>query len=265
LKLLDKIMQMFRRKDEPAASTLSEQADLWHALHTRDHPDEILPGLWLGSYTDMWMLVRANPQIKVLCVADEFQDRLPNGAYFMPIWEDKLWPSVVSIGVLNAASELIDFWMTRGEKVIVHCAMGVERSALTMAWYLHKKHGMKLRDAYAYLREKRPVVAERYEWLPGGTSPEQFLMPTTVANIDWETMEEEPDPLTLEEQMALDETEKNQYGPTVQKTTFGPDGQTFSEIWEPVKSIAQSQLPAPSEPVPIWEGVGIWKKEELDE
>jgi len=50
-------------------------------------------------------------------------------------------------------------------KVVVHCAMGMERSPLTVVWYLHTYHDMSIDDAYDLAIQARPVVCDRREWI----------------------------------------------------------------------------------------------------
>ena len=52
-------------------------------------------------------------------------------------------------------------------KVVVHCAMGIERSPLTVVWYLHKYHIKTIDEAYDLVREARPVAVERRYWIEG--------------------------------------------------------------------------------------------------
>jgi len=52
-------------------------------------------------------------------------------------------------------------------KVVVHCAMGIERSPLTVVWYLTKYKSLTLDEAYALVREARPVAVERRYWIEG--------------------------------------------------------------------------------------------------
>jgi len=50
-------------------------------------------------------------------------------------------------------------------KVVVHCAMGMERSPLTVVWYLHKYHDKTIDEAYEMAQKARPVVVDRREWI----------------------------------------------------------------------------------------------------
>lgn len=75
--------------------------------------------------------------------------------------------AVVDMTMLNYAAGIIDAYVKRGEKLLVHCQGGVERSPLTVAWYLIKsKRVENFQQAYAFLKSKRPVVSERTFWLP---------------------------------------------------------------------------------------------------
>jgi len=50
-------------------------------------------------------------------------------------------------------------------KIIVHCAMGVERSALAVAWFLRSWLGYgSLTAAYDAISAVRPIVADRSGW-----------------------------------------------------------------------------------------------------
>ena len=52
-----------------------------------------------------------------------------------------------------------------GRKVVVHCHMGMERSVLAVAWWLHSYKNMSLDEAYELISQKRPVALDRREWM----------------------------------------------------------------------------------------------------
>ena len=43
--------------------------------------------------------------------------------------------------------------------------MGMERSVLAVAWWLHSYKNMSLDEAYELIRQKRPVALDRREWI----------------------------------------------------------------------------------------------------
>jgi len=50
-------------------------------------------------------------------------------------------------------------------KVVVHCAMGMERSPLTVVWYLHKYQDKTIDEAYKMVQNARPVAVDRRDWI----------------------------------------------------------------------------------------------------
>jgi hypothetical protein len=50
-------------------------------------------------------------------------------------------------------------------KVVVHCAMGMERSVLCVAWYMHKYLGISIDEAYQQIGAVRPIAADRRHWV----------------------------------------------------------------------------------------------------
>jgi len=68
---------------------------------------------------------------------------------------------------LNELADIIDKALNTNPetKVVVHCAMGMERSPLTVVWYLHKYHDKTLDEAYAMTKEKRESTVDRRTWI----------------------------------------------------------------------------------------------------
>jgi len=66
---------------------------------------------------------------------------------------------------IDLVSTLIQNHIMAGEKVLVHCIGGMERSPLAVTWYLHKNAGVPLTDAFDYVKKKRPQALNRIQWL----------------------------------------------------------------------------------------------------
>lgn len=61
---------------------------------------------------------------------------------------------------------VIDNLLRGGKRVLVHCQGGVERSPLTVAWYLsHYDYQPSITAAYLYLKQIRPTISDRTFWL----------------------------------------------------------------------------------------------------
>jgi hypothetical protein len=120
---------------------------------------KILENLYLGSLEDA---LHAPPDFVVVCVLEYQPPNEPPGAYRFPFLEG----GVANVKVLDDFANLVDKLLSEGKKVLVHCGMGVERSPLAVVWYLHRKKGMSIAEAYKYVMERRSVVADRSSWLP---------------------------------------------------------------------------------------------------
>lgn len=51
------------------------------------------------------------------------------------------------------------------QKVVVHCAMGMERSVTAVVWYLANTTNMNLREALALVQSKRPIACDRLGYI----------------------------------------------------------------------------------------------------
>ena len=70
------------------------------------------------------------------------------------------------LGCLNDISQLIHEVLQQGDrKVVVHCAMGMERSVLAVVWYLNQVEDRSIDDAYELVRAVRPIALDRREWI----------------------------------------------------------------------------------------------------
>ncbi|EFO83640.1 hypothetical protein CRE_02960 [Caenorhabditis remanei] len=58
-------------------------------------------------------------------------------------------------GIIEEAVRLIHETRVRGEAVLVHCFLGVSRSATLVAFYLISAYGINWRDAVDYIRHRR--------------------------------------------------------------------------------------------------------------
>lgn len=63
------------------------------------------------------------------------------------------------LSYLDGATNFIHYYISRGESVVVHCEMGISRSASICIAYLIKYHGMTRDEAYINIKSKRPCIS----------------------------------------------------------------------------------------------------------
>jgi hypothetical protein len=67
---------------------------------------------------------------------------------------------------LMQLADIIENVLTTSNKnVVVHCAMGMERSVLTVVWFMATKWGMSLQDALDTVTANRPIAQDRLDWI----------------------------------------------------------------------------------------------------
>ena len=124
--------------------------------------DEILPGIWLGSYkaasSEHWL---SEHGIKCVfnCTKDiAFHPSIPK-KYRVPVDDNlkeeeirnlELWSYEIVYKLLKEYKA--------GQPILVHCAAGMQRSAASMAMFLIVLKNMKPSEAIAYIRSKRPIA-----------------------------------------------------------------------------------------------------------
>ncbi len=123
--------------------------------------NEILKDLFVGNFQDA---LNVPPEFTSINVAAEHRQTLPKSLYlpwFLPIQGG----AQINGLVLNAIAEIIARDLAIERKVLVNCNEGRERSPLTIVWFLMKKRGLSLDEAYNLVKEKRPETLDRREWL----------------------------------------------------------------------------------------------------
>ena len=97
----------------------------------------------------------------VICVAEELRDL---GHVYIPV--DPTRSPVYVTESLDRISALIKWVLSNSNKrVVIHCAMGMERSVLAAVWYLKRYQNMTLDEAYSAVGEVRPIAVDRRDWI----------------------------------------------------------------------------------------------------
>jgi protein-tyrosine phosphatase len=123
---------------------------------------EIVPGIWLGNrraaLNDKWL---AEKQITVVFNATKDLPFSPTikKQYRIPVNDNleaeeirnmTLWSHEILYNLLKEQNA--------GNKILVHCAAGMQRSAAIMAMYLIAKRGMSWNQAVQYIQNIRPIA-----------------------------------------------------------------------------------------------------------
>ena len=114
---------------------------------------EIIPNLFVGDLQDA-----ARFDGMIISVLHDIPAIEPERAIQIPFLAN-------GRATLDTTAALIDAALERGMRVLVHCEEGSERAPLTVAWFLSKRRGMTLEEAYTLLRSRRPIVRDRRKWL----------------------------------------------------------------------------------------------------
>ena len=129
--------------------------------------NEIIKNVWVGDIDDArkW-------DANKICVLESYpRDYLQRkNSLLIPILSDKHEhledeDAEVIMENIELVSSIIQNHIMAGEKVLVHCLGGMERSPLAVTWYLHKNAGVGLNDAFDFVKKKRPQALNRIQWL----------------------------------------------------------------------------------------------------
>jgi hypothetical protein len=123
---------------------------------TKLHPVDDAGQLFISPVIHDWSIIAAHGIETVLDMEgglDECIPTTPNGCLYVyfPIFDEDL-PDLVR---LEAVAALGAHAIANGQRVLSHCGMGFNRSALVAGRILHRL-GMNGRDVVQQLRAKRP-------------------------------------------------------------------------------------------------------------
>ena len=140
--------------------------------------NQIRPHLYLGDMNDG---AEAVPYMAVLCVMWANEPNVPVGVKQIQTTDyDGMNPPFTLTDKMDEAADWIHDRIVEGQNVLVHCAYGVERSPLTVAWYLMRYEGLNLTEAYETVLSQHPQAQYQGTWLPEFVRVEGVLPPRGV-------------------------------------------------------------------------------------
>ncbi len=125
--------------------------------------NKIIDHLYIGDLDDSIIFEKEYPTTGViLCVLEERPPQEPNNAFHVAI---KTESEHVHTEQLDKVYTFIDAMLKTDHHVLVHCMAGIERSPLTVAYFLTKHYGMTIEKAYEIVKKARPQTQDRRNWL----------------------------------------------------------------------------------------------------
>jgi protein-tyrosine phosphatase len=128
--------------------------------HSNTHATQILNWLYLGSMNnsqDLNELQNCGINSIINCTSECSNNFLTVYRYYNFPLADSM-DNTLSI---KEASYLLENLKLDGYIVLVHCVQGTCRAASVVIYYLMKYHGMSLREAFFYARNRRTIVKPR--------------------------------------------------------------------------------------------------------
>ncbi len=129
--------------------------------------NEVIKNVWVGDLEDakVW-------EGNKICVLEKYPEGYTKhkNSILIPILSQEhihleQEDAEVLMENIDLVSSIIQNHIMAGEKVLVHCMGGMERSPLAVTWYLHKNAGVSVTDAFDYVKTKRPQALNRIQWL----------------------------------------------------------------------------------------------------
>ena len=70
------------------------------------------------------------------------------------------------LNTLNIIADTMErILTTTNQKIVVHCAMGMERSVLAVIWLMASKWRMHLDQSFHQIKKHRPIALDRTNWI----------------------------------------------------------------------------------------------------
>ncbi|XP_002921321.1 protein phosphatase Slingshot homolog 3 isoform X2 [Ailuropoda melanoleuca] len=172
----------------------------------QDHASRIFPHLYLGSEWNAANLeeLQRNRVSHILNMAREIDNFYPERFIYhnVRLWDEE---SAQLLPHWKETHRFVEAARAQGTRVLVHCKMGVSRSAATVVAYAMKQYGWSLEQALRHVQELRPIArpnpgflrqlqtyqgiltasrqSHLWEQKAGGVSPEEPLAPDVSAPL----------------------------------------------------------------------------------
>ena len=128
-----------------------------------DNANLIIPRLWLGNFEssqNLDFLKKNRITVIVNCSKDLPFLELPGVyKYRVPVHDNLKQEEIIAmIGWIQKIVPLLDEHYQKGRSILIHCAAGMQRSAIVMLSYLYQYHTKSAPRAYNIIKLKRPIA-----------------------------------------------------------------------------------------------------------
>jgi len=124
--------------------------------------NKIIENLYVGSIHDAIQFRQDKMDAVILCVLENRPDDEPFKAYHIPIITES---GHVHMDQLDHIAFFLETLLDKETECLVHCAAGIERSPLAVAYYLKYSKGISIEEAYQIVKQGRPQTQDRRVWL----------------------------------------------------------------------------------------------------
>jgi protein-tyrosine phosphatase len=126
--------------------------------------DQIIPHLWLGNASaanNRSAIESHGINVIINCTKDIPFAPIPSIEYKYRVRIDDDLSSKEINNMARALPQILPIihrhWMA-GDRILVHCAMGAQRSAIVVLAYLYRCHGYSISEAYMHIKKRRPIA-----------------------------------------------------------------------------------------------------------
>jgi len=129
------------------------------AIHKDIHPSQVLPKLYLGAAAhSMRKDLLLDMGIKyILNVASEATPYHPKDFEYLHLKLEDTTEQPIRI-YFQQAFPFINRALERGHGVLVHCLMGISRSATMVIGYIMTSQKMSYKDSHQFVVDRRPII-----------------------------------------------------------------------------------------------------------
>ncbi len=130
-------------------------------MYFYSEPSLIIPNLYLGSAFNAYNISHLEKHnINVIInitkeISNYYSEYFKFTYYKYPILDNDKEDIT---NILQEAANTIDYHLSRGDRVLVHCYMGASRSASVIIYYLMKYHNKELKKAIKHVKSVRPII-----------------------------------------------------------------------------------------------------------